>query len=56
MERTITPIVPMDTIVESSTRLASTEQTVLVSDGDPPRPFTLNNLEALGEFSSSDWA
>ena len=50
-ERVVKPIVPMDTIVESSARLASTKPAILVSGDDPTRSFTLKNSETLREFS-----
>ena len=49
-ERTFTPAMPLETTVESNTRLVGQEPATSVSGGDPGRPFTLKNVEAPGKF------
>lgn len=54
-ERTATLVVPQYTVVESSARSMGTIPTYLGGNGgDTRRPFTLKNLEALGNFLGRD--
>ena len=49
-ERTITPIVPLDTVAKSNTRPTSMVPMAIVGGGDLGRSFTPKNLEAPGKF------
>ena len=42
---------PLETIAERSTRLASQELAISINGCDPRRPFTLKNLDVPGKFS-----
>ena len=50
-ERTVTPVVPLETAAKSSARPAITVPMTTVGGGDSGHPFTLKNLEAPGNFS-----
>ena len=50
-ERTVTPVMPLETAAESSARPAVKVPTATVGGGDSGRPFTLKNLEAPEKFS-----
>ena len=49
-ERTVTPVVLLDTVAQSNARPAVTVPTATMGGGDSGRPFTLKNLEAPRKF------
>ena len=50
-ERTVTPVVPLETVAESSTKPTITVPTTIVGGGHSGHLFTLKSLEAPGNFS-----
>ena len=49
-DRTVTPIVLLETTAKSNPKPIGSKLAILVSGGDPARPLTLKNLEAFRKF------